>query len=132
MLCSEGNLKGRILGMFGAIGTSMEASKNSISPKVTALKRAKYIYCKTAFLVFLRLASSNCSRFSCDHYWNGGTAPRTISEQALGPLLYTAAHPYKQDVLQCSAPGGAVNYSRSSHQPRGIYLGILLREWERC
>lgn len=36
--------------MFGAIATSMEASKSYIYPKVTTLKRAKSIY--TVSLIF--------------------------------------------------------------------------------
>lgn len=91
VLCSEGNLKGRILGMFGAMGTSMEASKNSISPKVTALKRAKSVYCKTAFFFFLRLTSSNCSCFSCDHYWTG-TLPREHPQRRRWGPCYPLQH----------------------------------------
>lgn len=55
---SEDNLKkNRIPEMFGAIATSMEASKDYIYPKVTTLKRVKSIY--TANLIFLKLSSSN-------------------------------------------------------------------------
>lgn len=49
--------KKRIPEMFGAIATSMEASKDYIYPKVTTLKRVKSIY--TVNLIFLKLSSIN-------------------------------------------------------------------------
>lgn len=55
---SEDNFKKkRIPEMFGAIATSMEASKDYIYPKVTTLKRVKSTY--TVNLIFLKLSSSN-------------------------------------------------------------------------
>lgn len=43
---AEGNLKGRILEIFGAIATSTEALKNSFYLKVTA-----FVHCKTDILL---------------------------------------------------------------------------------
>lgn len=78
--------------MFGAITTSIEASKGYIYPKVTILKRKIHLYCKSDLfcVVFNSAAATKVIAFlSVDVFQYGShhTALRMPKEWLLVPAL---------------------------------------------
>lgn len=105
--------------MFGAIATSMEASKDYIYPKVTSLKTAKSIY--TVNLIFFNSAAAtkvtplltvNVIKYGSQHTAQLGAM--------LEPALKMTPHPYKERAIQHRAHAVVVNYRRSSQHPGGF------------
>ena len=129
---SVDNLIKRIPEMFGAITTSMEASKDYIYPKVTTLKRVKSIY--TVNLIFWKVSSSDQCHSSpdCQCHLTWESTHHTARSYAGASIINNTTSSQRACHSTQSSRSGCELLQILAASRGGIYLGILHRKWKSC